>query len=198
MIFAQREDLAGKLEVIVFPRTLEESRGLWFSGAKLVVEGRISTKDESIKLLAERVFRVEDFVKMIEEGSATKEYVGSGKQEGRSWWAKSKDTPDSNALPPVIDPVPKIPEDNGSKEIIQTGTLYINLDSSLNLGLTVPRLNLILGESLKGDVVVILKISNGDKKSEKELPTQYKINFTDKLKKRLEEILGPNRISWEE
>ncbi|MFH1183093.1 MAG: DNA polymerase III subunit alpha [Candidatus Moraniibacteriota bacterium] len=220
MIFAQLEDLVGKLEVIVFPRTLEESRDLWFSGAKLIVEGRISTKDESIKLLVERVFKVEDFVQMIEEGSANKEYESSRNskyhtpppRQGRGYSSqeetKSHSPLERGGSPPAsrqgrqarrgVLPKDINLENNGSKEIISSGKVVLSLDNSLNLGLIVPRLNLILGESIKGDVAVILKIKNGDNNSVKELPTQYKIKFTDNLKKRLEEILGPNRIFWEE
>ena len=194
MIFAQLEDLAGKLEVIVFPRTLEESKDLWFSGAKLVVEGRVSTKDDSIKLLVEKVYRVEDFVKLVGDGSIGKEYVSSSRKQG--FRRQENPTP-----PPAIDSelitnrVP-ITESNGSTEVIPSGILYLNLDNTLNLGLIVPRLNLIFTESLKGDVSVILKIKNREKNPAKELPTQYKIKFTENLKRKLSEILGEERIYW--
>ena len=193
MIFAQMEDLAGKLEVIVFPRTLEDSRDLWFSGAKLIVEGKVSTKDDSIKLLAEKVYRVEDFVKMIGDGNAAKEYVSSRQKLDFGL----KNNPPPKAGKQNNNEIEK-QGNNGSSEIISSGKLFLNLDNSLNLGLVVPRLNLILGESTNGYVAVILKVINGEKNSAKELQTQYKIKFTVNLKRRLEEIFGAERLKWSE
>ena len=215
MIFAEIEDLLSKLEVIVFPRTLAESQSLWFSGAKLVVEGRVSTKDESIKILVEKVYPVEDFVKMVEEGKVTKEYMNSRKSNSYpSALADSGTSPQSrggkdNSFSPSDEgesPKPASPagggegvdNNNGSSEIISSGKVFLHLDNTINIGLVIPRLNLLLANSLKGDVTVFLIIKNGDKKSEKELATQYRIKFTENLKKRLEEILGPDRIKWKE
>jgi len=210
MIFAELEDLVGKLEVIVFPRTLAASKDLWFSGAKLVAEGRVSTKDDSIKILVEKVYKVEDFAKMVSEGSVAKEYVSHRKSGANNWWGKnSNNTGETSTAGYSSFPNKKIQEvspenglqkneTNGSTEIIPFGTLYVRLDNSLNLELIVPRLNLILTNSIKGDVSVILKMKNGKNNSVKELKTSFSVKFTENLKKRLEEILGKNRVDWSE
>ena len=82
MVFAGIEDLQGKLEVIIFPRLLEETQKLWFSGAKLVIEGKVSTKDDSIKILAEKVYSVTDFMEMAGKGEVGKECT-SNRRKGK-------------------------------------------------------------------------------------------------------------------
>jgi len=136
---------------------------------------------------------VEDFVKMIGDGNAAKEYVSSRQKLDFGL----KNNPPPKAGKQNNNEIEK-QGNNGSSEIISSGKLFLNLDNSLNLGLVVPRLNLILGESTKGDVAVILKVINGEKNSAKELQTQYKIKFTVNLKRRLEEIFGAERLKWSE
>jgi len=198
MVFAEMEDLAGKLEVIVFPRTLEDSKELWFSGAKLVTEGKVSTKDDSIKILVEKVYPVSDFAKLVEEGSVSKQFVSARKSRNRGNNYQPEYSPPVPAVPPVDSANPPENNQNESAEIIPFGKLYLFLDNTLNLEIIVPRLNLILGGSAKGDVAVILKIKNGENNSEKELQTSFLIKFTDNLKRRLEEILGAERLKWTE
>ncbi len=55
MAFAVCEDLYGELELIVFPKILAAYGNLLTTGSILLVEGRLSLKDEEIKLLAEKI-----------------------------------------------------------------------------------------------------------------------------------------------
>ncbi|MCX6810034.1 MAG: DNA polymerase III subunit alpha [Candidatus Berkelbacteria bacterium] len=54
MVFAGIEDLSGKSEVLVFPKLLQENAELWQNDNILLVEGKISTKDNQIKILADK------------------------------------------------------------------------------------------------------------------------------------------------
>lgn len=54
MAFAKIEDLSGKTEILVFPRLLADTNELWASDNLLIVEGKISTKDNEVKLLADK------------------------------------------------------------------------------------------------------------------------------------------------
>lgn len=201
MVFAEMEDLVGKLEVIVFPKILETSKDLWLSGAKLIVEGTVSTKDDSIKVLVEKAYLIDDFAKLIQDNKVNKEYVSSRREKGSDGrWrrvTKEDNTPVPEGKPLSAYKLPDL-ETNGSGEIIPLGNLFLKLDSSLNLQVLVPRLNLILGNSSKGEVVVILKMKNGEDNPERELKTSFSVKFTENLKKRLEEILGTERVSWSE
>ena len=55
MAFVELEDLYGTLEMIVFPKTLERYNDVLSVGKVLFVKGRISTKDEEIKLIPDAI-----------------------------------------------------------------------------------------------------------------------------------------------
>ena len=55
MAFCGIEDLYGSIEMIVFPKVLSMHSELINVGSIVLVEGRISVKDEEIKLLAEKI-----------------------------------------------------------------------------------------------------------------------------------------------
>ncbi len=55
MAVATLEDLQGALEVVVFPRTYEQTREIWQEGAILVVAGRVDHRGEEVSLLADVV-----------------------------------------------------------------------------------------------------------------------------------------------
>jgi hypothetical protein len=50
------EDLQGTLEVVVFPRTYEQTVGMWRDGAILLVAGRVDHRGEEASLLADSVW----------------------------------------------------------------------------------------------------------------------------------------------
>lgn len=55
MAFCGLEDLYGDLEMIVFPKVLAMYSGLLNVGNIILVEGKISVKDDEVKLLAEKI-----------------------------------------------------------------------------------------------------------------------------------------------
>jgi DNA polymerase-3 subunit alpha len=59
MAFVQLEDAGGqKMEAIVFPKTLEKYEALWEEGNIVLVTGKISDKDGTLKVLADEARRV--------------------------------------------------------------------------------------------------------------------------------------------
>ncbi|MBI1833448.1 MAG: DNA polymerase III subunit alpha [Candidatus Andersenbacteria bacterium] len=54
MVFAQMEDLSGKAEALVFPSLLEKTSDIWQDGALVIVTGKISDKDDEVKILADK------------------------------------------------------------------------------------------------------------------------------------------------
>lgn len=199
MVFAEVEDLGGRLEVIVFPRSYAENQTLWFAGAKLVVEGRVSTKDDSIKVLVEKAYSVSDFMEKAGKGEVEKRYNGNQKSE-----ITRRDLKGNSAITlnlrskPAIRVSGRISSNNNSKEIIAAGKLFLYLDGALNTELVIPRLNLVLGSSAKGEIPVILKVKNEKNNVVNDHRTQYLVKFTETLKKQLMDILGEERVKWEE
>ncbi len=55
MAFCSVEDLYGEIEMIVFPKVLAEFSNVLTVGNIVLIDGRISVKDEEIKLLAEKI-----------------------------------------------------------------------------------------------------------------------------------------------
>ncbi len=59
MIFANLEDLTGKIEILVFPKLLENNSEIWEEGNIVFVKGKVSDKDGVFKLLAESVRKID-------------------------------------------------------------------------------------------------------------------------------------------
>jgi DNA polymerase-3 subunit alpha len=60
MAFVQGEDQSGMCEIIVFPKLLAQVSELLESNRVLCVFGKINTKDEEIKIIAERIVTPEE------------------------------------------------------------------------------------------------------------------------------------------
>jgi DNA polymerase-3 subunit alpha len=54
MLFVKIEDAAGSVEILVFPRLLKETNGIWQEGKAVLCQGKLSDKDQEIKLLANK------------------------------------------------------------------------------------------------------------------------------------------------
>ncbi len=52
MMFLTVEDLTGKIEVIVFPRTLAQNPAIWSSDEPLLIDGRLDRKENVAKVIA--------------------------------------------------------------------------------------------------------------------------------------------------
>ena len=55
MVFMQLEDETAKIEIIVFPKTYQEYNTLIQENNILVVEGKVSNKEGSFKIIAEKI-----------------------------------------------------------------------------------------------------------------------------------------------
>lgn len=60
MIFAGLEDSTGSTEIIVFPKSLSENQEMWNPGNVLLIKGKVSTKDNQIKIILEKAREVSD------------------------------------------------------------------------------------------------------------------------------------------
>ncbi len=82
MAFCGIEDLYGEIELIVFPKVLAQYITLVNANNVVLVEGRISVKDDEIKLLAESISIAPKTLENISEGnkSAAKENTSKGKK----------------------------------------------------------------------------------------------------------------------
>lgn len=59
MLFVKIEDAISSVEVLVFPRTLQEKPEIWEEGKVVICQGKVSDKDQEIKFLANKALALE-------------------------------------------------------------------------------------------------------------------------------------------
>jgi len=89
MAFVNVEDLYGQMEVIVFPNIFEQYANLLADDSQIIVEGRISVKEEEQpKIIADRIMALEDALKGSsfenDKKISEKRYPGSGGNMGNN------------------------------------------------------------------------------------------------------------------
>lgn len=84
MMFNTIEDGMGKMEILVFPKTLEENPEIWQEEKIVLIKGKLSDKDGEYKLLCEEVNPVndEELKKFRKEGKKTNFNTNSGFNNG--------------------------------------------------------------------------------------------------------------------
>ncbi len=58
MGFVKIEDPSGEIEIIVFPKMLKANPEVWEENKTISVTGKISRKDDSLKIIVEKVKEV--------------------------------------------------------------------------------------------------------------------------------------------
>jgi DNA polymerase-3 subunit alpha len=54
MLFVELEDLTGKIETLVFPTVLDQDPTVWQEGKIVILSGRLSDKDDQLKILCNK------------------------------------------------------------------------------------------------------------------------------------------------
>ncbi len=72
MAFCEIEDLFGSVEMIVFPKILEDTTQLLFVGSVIFTEGRISVKDDELKFIPDKISKAPDSVLNVPEQNRQK------------------------------------------------------------------------------------------------------------------------------
>lgn len=69
MLFVKIEDALNSVELLVFPRVLKESVDLWVPGRAVIIDGKLSEKDQELKVLVNvaAALRAEDPLKSIDD-----------------------------------------------------------------------------------------------------------------------------------
>jgi len=60
MLFVEVEDLTGKIETLVFPSVLEQNPVVWQEGKIVMLSGRLSDRDEQLKILCDEAEELKD------------------------------------------------------------------------------------------------------------------------------------------
>jgi len=76
MLFAKLEDDTGNIELLIFPNLYKTTYPIWEVGKAVIVQGKVSDKDQEVKVLANTAFKVS--LRSINEVIAKFKSAGSG------------------------------------------------------------------------------------------------------------------------
>ncbi len=110
MIFAKVEDLAANVEVLVFPKLLEGNELTWVPDKIVAIEGFVSFKDGSPKILAEEIFEIHEktILPQFERRQQKRRNFGQGgfdnnsSSSSGSYGKQSSSSGSSNYVAPTI------------------------------------------------------------------------------------------------
>ncbi len=188
MLFVKIEDATGNTEILVFPRLLKETGLIWQEGKAVLCQGKLSNKDQEIKLLANKAVLLDlDNIEKSVKGFG----AASAANGGSNGYAAAKRSPD---------PFPKgfvrIPAQGGG-----------NMGSPLNKGglgdLPKKPLKLIFNQNLdenmlaklrelfikhSGESKVYFKVKQGNE--DKILETGFRVDNNESLIQSINNTLG--------
>ena len=87
MLFVKIEDALSSVELLIFPRLYKETLELWQEGKAIIIDGKVSEKDQELKLLVNRAKEIifdeaqksiDDFKRMILAGGSPKKTYFNG------------------------------------------------------------------------------------------------------------------------
>lgn len=85
MLFVLIEDMTSKIELLIFPKVLENTMSIWQDGAPILATGKISDKDGNFKLLCDSVKKIDQAeLERFDRIAATRKKNDGEKKEGIS------------------------------------------------------------------------------------------------------------------
>ena len=177
MGFIELEDLTGTLELVVFPTHFQELAHLWQAEMMILIEGKISDKDNAVKVLVDRAWALPGLnplnLPKINQRSANgrQPYDWVRGQQSANYQKPKADSPSTGfgVKPP-------------------TESFIIDLPKSANIE-TISKLKKIL-EAHPGTLPVELRMMQGERL--KLVPTKITVERSGELSAALEAILGKN------
>ncbi len=177
MYFATVEDGIGKIEILVFPKTLEKNPDIWQEEKIVLAKGRLSDKDGAYKILCESAIEVNE--KEIEKFKKNPSAEDEIFQENHP-----KKFPMTKKYPRFQQT--NFPEKRKKEKII----LHLKEKSQKEV---LEKLSDFLSKTPKGDSQIILCFENNCKK----LETPFIIEFDDIAKQKIAEIVGDENVKVE-
>lgn len=165
MLFATLEDTCGKIEILVFPKILEQTLSVWEEEKVIFASGKISDKDGVFKLLCDSAKAV-----TAEEVEKLKRITATQKKNG----SKSH----SNPL---------LPNQGEGARWADEGKIVITLPDNSGAD-AIKKLSQFFDRCDRGTIKVYLNINNS------RLETPYCIQNSEKLEEELKNLIPEGRI----
>ena len=161
---------------MVFPSILKENNLLWQEGKVVLCQGKLSDKDQEVKLLCNKVMELT----AATTAEAVNKFVANGQANGQ-------------ARKIFVQPPAKLARPPASEFLaLNQDKIYINLNGAADAAL-LERLKQTLAKNV-GDKKVFFKLSAGGRTNLVE--TDFKINYSQTLIEEINRLLDKKRESW--
>jgi DNA polymerase III subunit alpha len=185
------EDDAGSVEVMVWPRNYEDTRGLWQEGNFLRIEGKIKVKEDRLQVTCDAVETCKQEVqpKAVVLTSMPTSHTAP-KTNGNGYNGNGKAANGKNGKPAVQPPVPAPPVELHKLTIIIHETEDEFKDEEY--------LNQLIGilKEFRGRDEVNLQIINAERVTGLKLTNIY-VDYTPDLQKRLSKLMNVDSLKVE-
>jgi len=108
MLFVKIEDSSGSVELLVFPRLFKETGEIWREGSAVICQGKLSDKDQEVKLLVNTAARLslEAIADDIDKFKTATEKAGNGRgyQNGNGYAKRNYEPYYSSSAPAAPTP----------------------------------------------------------------------------------------------
>jgi len=191
MLFVKIEDMTGSLEILVFPSLLKENNLIWQEGKVVLCQGKLSDKDQELKLLCNKVMELtsETAAEAINKFTAS----GNNKSNGgikrfypkASNGAVSYGYPSLQAVSSASQPAWAGALPAAKNLVLKNDKLFITLNGNIN-ELILAKLKQILIKN-SGDKKVFFKLISGAKTNL--VKTDFKVNYSRDMVEAINKIL---------
>lgn len=174
MLFVTLDDSTASVEILVFPRTLEENPHIWQEDSIIACLGKISDKDDDVKILCEKVAvlnsdNIADVFNRV--------LVPSKNGYGGKFWKKKSNNGGNKTTPRAV--------------IEKPLSVAIVLEEPIEYDLA-KKVREVFANN-PGNHVVELLIARKSGVKQK-VVTSFKVDGTEKIITQLEEVLGKNKV----
>ncbi|MFA6228488.1 MAG: DNA polymerase III subunit alpha [Patescibacteria group bacterium] len=178
MLFVKVEDTSGEIEILVFPKILEQNPHLWQPDTIIIASGTVSDKDGERKILCDlaAILNQEGLKETLDN------FLVSSRDQpsrGRRQWGNGNGY-DNSRQSAVSVSAPKTIEK----------IITFNLNPPLDYDLTKQLKALIF--AYPGNHIIELMISNTAGKEK--IRTNFRVNYSESFKQAAEKLLGPGTV----
>jgi len=183
MLFVIIENGISALELLVFPTILQKDPNIWQENKMVLVNGKLSNKDESIKLLVNEIKEIteENMQELIEK---SKNFTSESKNFTHKWQQKKIRNETLMQTEQISLDNKHLTEQVKQKSIT---SVCINLYSTINQDLIKKLKDILISHPGKQQVYFNYKNNNNDNQSQK-IATNLFIDYNEKIKEEIKEL----------
>ncbi len=181
MLFVSLEDTTSKIEILVFPTVLEKTQNVWGTDKIILVTGKISTKDNEIKFIAENGWEIteESDLKILKK--EIQEFEKNNISKTFSYNSSNKNYENKQSV------VYQQKKESKINNIINSKFFIIDLPENTKKEKLIQIKHIL--QDHPGDSPVILRVPfNG---GYKEMSTRTKVELSSQLQNQISKIVNP-------